>query len=948
MRTCVVTISCWNNFAHVLTFLEAAVPRNDDIDCWIWGVADRAEFVFGTSALVSKEAQPWTKRLRDRLPSFLRVVTLEELQKFVDFPVLELAFKYNLVEFNTAIKSLLFYYAFDVEMASRVLYFDNDCWILDSLKEIELLLDQYSAVATPHITSPNPLDGFKQTDIQIGMAGIFNFGFLGLSDSTATRAFLEWWTLRLRFYGFVDQAHGMHFDQGWGDFLPVFFDHDDFFVLRDPRFNLAYWNLHYLGDKLALSTDKKKALVDGEPVVFFHFSGISNYRFFRSHDISRHQSRYTLFDVPAMGPILDEYTRLLETNNASKYRKIPYGFDYLDSGVRIIPAMRALFAEIIDPDADPRRQRYFLRNVDLRKPFRGPGKPELLRRRRRDKLSVMEWMLAGPSFAAFDLVGDEYFPELVAFIAKDFYFRDKDKVKIPPPPAIEPPYYSVWLWLLKEYLPRLPKGTGASIHAVVAASLKQHRADLIEVSNSTFGVDLLFVPAGASAARSLQGLFCQGRIPHGTIELPSSSSSEDYDDDNNDVCLAAYRRPQHSVTVVVTTWDAIPALRKHLTTPQKKVGFLLGNKPSRMHLALFDEIWVPSPDVAEAIRGGPPVFVVPPIGIVKETPRRRRDLSLTAEAGRRQTIGPDAFVFLAVVDYRSMVDREKVLGAVTAFARAFPSSGEEIHLVVECRMPSDMRLGGDSSSKSARQKKMKVYKIHEELLGSVAVVRNAHVVDSKRLTATQKVDLRHRADCVVALDDDHFDLWTVLASGRAIVASNRTVLGTAYADACVKHPSCETTTPWIVATIDDTVRAMRSIVQDPDRQRSFAAVLAAELRDRVPAVVDLVKHRIFNLSSGLTPFTTDCQPCATVSSIRTSLSPAPIFPHKSVTAFLPEAHHSSVVIVHPREMSPPLSSQNHIFVAETFSLCALVLVIIAGFSPAVLRRRCSRRQPSAA
>ena len=48
-KTCVLTISCLNNFAHVLSFFEAARSANPQIGCWAWAIADRPEFYAGAS-----------------------------------------------------------------------------------------------------------------------------------------------------------------------------------------------------------------------------------------------------------------------------------------------------------------------------------------------------------------------------------------------------------------------------------------------------------------------------------------------------------------------------------------------------------------------------------------------------------------------------------------------------------------------------------------------------------------------------------------------------------------------------------------------------------------------------------------------------------------------------------------------------------------------------------
>ena len=277
-KTCVLTISCWNNAAHVISFLEAARPANPQIGCWAWAVADRPEFFRLSSPLLAEDEEASMRAVRAIVPALAAVVTLEDLQRVASFPLLELAFKYGLVEFNTAIKAVAVRYVFDVLDGTRCLYFDNDVWIMESLWEIEALLETHAVVVTPHVAEPNPLDGLKQTDVKIGQAGIFNFGFVAFADGPTCRAFLQWWDQRLRWYGYVDVAHGMHFDQGWGNFVPAFFDHDDYYVLRDPRFNVAYWNLHYTGPQLDW---RRGALtLGGAPVVFVHLSGRPGPRLF--------------------------------------------------------------------------------------------------------------------------------------------------------------------------------------------------------------------------------------------------------------------------------------------------------------------------------------------------------------------------------------------------------------------------------------------------------------------------------------------------------------------------------------------------------------------------------------------------------------------------------------------------------------------------------------------
>lgn len=233
-RSCIVTISAWNNFGFVRAFFDAAVTSNPDIKCRLWVVADRPSPV---PVLISEilSSQPF------------EVVTLDDLRVLSPFNIDELAMKFDMVEFSTTIKPLVFLYLFQVKRIDYAMYFDNDCWLTDSLDDLLHQLQKRMVVATPHIGTPLPQDGKSQIDLNILKAGVLNFGFVAFSKSPRSIQFLTWWYERLRYYGYVDLPRGMHFDQNWGNFIFTFFENDEYYVIRDNRYNVAYWNLHYTG-----------------------------------------------------------------------------------------------------------------------------------------------------------------------------------------------------------------------------------------------------------------------------------------------------------------------------------------------------------------------------------------------------------------------------------------------------------------------------------------------------------------------------------------------------------------------------------------------------------------------------------------------------------------------------------------------------------------------------
>lgn len=232
---CIFTISAWNNYGFVQFFFDSVSKSNPEIKCHVWVVADTPNY-----------PEIITNSENENKNNF-KIVTVSDLINISPYSIDELAFKFDLVEFSTTIKPLAFLYLFQVLQVKHALYFDNDCWITHSLDDLISILQYKLTVVTPHISVPIPEDGRHQRDINILKAGVLNFGFVSFTYSEKTIQFILWWYERLRFYGYVLLEKGMHFDQNWGHFIFVFFNSDEFYVIRDVRYNIAYWNLHYTG-----------------------------------------------------------------------------------------------------------------------------------------------------------------------------------------------------------------------------------------------------------------------------------------------------------------------------------------------------------------------------------------------------------------------------------------------------------------------------------------------------------------------------------------------------------------------------------------------------------------------------------------------------------------------------------------------------------------------------
>src|ERR687890_17674 len=174
---------------------------------------------------------------------------------------------YDVLELSTAVKPWLLRHLLDGRGLERVAYLDPDIRVYDRLDEIERLTGEHGLVLIPHITSPLPRDGKRPSEADILISGTYNLGFISLEHGSATDGLLDWWSERLKTDCVVAPDAGYFVDQRWMDFVHGVMP--DYFVLRDPSYNVAYWNLH----GRELTYHKGRYFVDGRPLRFFHFSG---------------------------------------------------------------------------------------------------------------------------------------------------------------------------------------------------------------------------------------------------------------------------------------------------------------------------------------------------------------------------------------------------------------------------------------------------------------------------------------------------------------------------------------------------------------------------------------------------------------------------------------------------------------------------------------------------
>jgi hypothetical protein len=174
---------------------------------------------------------------------------------------------YDAVELATSLKPFLLDTLLEVGVET-VTFLDPDILLFSELTDgIEAAID-YGIALTPHrLTPSNILDqGFNE--ISFLQYGVFNLGYITVGQKS--KAMLNWWGERLRWYCTKFPSDAVFTDQKWMNFVPALFN---FKVVKNLGYNLASWNI----DERPLSySAKDETLYAGtNRLTFIHFSQMS-------------------------------------------------------------------------------------------------------------------------------------------------------------------------------------------------------------------------------------------------------------------------------------------------------------------------------------------------------------------------------------------------------------------------------------------------------------------------------------------------------------------------------------------------------------------------------------------------------------------------------------------------------------------------------------------------
>jgi len=266
------------------------------------------------------------------IAGYINVIWVEELQ-IPDFE--QKAFEFDVIELNTNVKPR----ALSRLLADyrKVVYLDPDICLYSNLDVVYAALDDASVVATPHSLTPIH-DGCKPDDVDFLRFGVFNLGFIGVSQSPEAFAFLAWWSDRCLEFGFYEPQSGLAVDQKWVNLAPALCPH--FKVLRAPGLNIAFWNLH----ERQLSLADGHWVVNGsEPVYFIHFSSFDPRI---AGLVAGKQTRFPVGSRPDFDNISAGYREALLRYMAIFSDTVPYSFARFDDGTYVTAALRRVYSSL--------------------------------------------------------------------------------------------------------------------------------------------------------------------------------------------------------------------------------------------------------------------------------------------------------------------------------------------------------------------------------------------------------------------------------------------------------------------------------------------------------------------------------------------------------------------------------------------------------------------------
>jgi len=546
-----------------------------------------------------------------------------------------MALLYDVTELSTALKPWALELLLD-RGAEVAVYLDPDIYVYSALDEVEHAARDSAILLTPHTVSPMRRDNLRPSEADIMGAGVYNLGFIAVNKDA--RDMLRWWQERLRRDSISAPERMLFTDQRWIDLVPGYFDHG---VLRDPGYNVAYWNL----DSRPVERAGSGYSVCERPLRFFHFSG---YRLETPWILSRYvadRPRVLLSEHPVVRQLCDEYAAALTAEGFGRSIGTPYRFGRLNDGTAVTSMMRRAYrSALVDAELTGGEQPPV--------PFSG------------DDAEVLAWYRA-------PVAEGSWVNRLVETLWQS---RPDLQLAFPQPFGADQERLLAWCLTSGVREAQLPAAL-LPTEALASPAVPVTSSDVLGVNLAGYFRTETGV---GQIGRLLADVVRASGLPHVTVTSTRSLSRQqaDFTEQPGEI--------RYPITIASINADQFPSWANEVGGSLLAGRYTIGvwaweveDFPDSFDpaLALVDEIWAISEFVRDAIAGktDKPVYVIPyPVP----------ELSRTAELDRNALgIGERPYL-LYMFDYFSVFERKNPVGLVEAFTAAF-ADGEGPALVIK-------------------------------------------------------------------------------------------------------------------------------------------------------------------------------------------------------------------------------------------------------------------------
>lgn len=243
-------------------------------------------------------------------------------------------YRHNIMELATAVKGWGLKRLLDLGY-DYVLYLDPDCWVMeDPAQIIELLPPDCSVGVVPHTLREADTDEeIRIIETSSLRHGIYNLGFLIVRNDANGMRLAKWWAARLDQYCVDDFKSGLFTDQRWFDLAVGYFDFIR--VIRHKGIDVASWNI----GQRQIERSGGGYTVDGDPLIFYHFSGVGPtgvHRWVRD--------KFAPSDALA-AEIEFRYEKLIDAVGQQKLQNIVPYYECYTNGRRIEKSHRQIYRE---------------------------------------------------------------------------------------------------------------------------------------------------------------------------------------------------------------------------------------------------------------------------------------------------------------------------------------------------------------------------------------------------------------------------------------------------------------------------------------------------------------------------------------------------------------------------------------------------------------------------